>query len=61
LPISATSASFRLADTWCCTLFLSASLEILEEAQQVFGYGFARDLVEHGANVTADMGLQIGR
>jgi hypothetical protein len=42
-------------------LLISASLEILEEAQQVIGNGFARDLVEHGPNVSADMGLQIGR
>ena len=41
-------------------LFVSASLEILEEAQQVFGNRFARDLVEHGTNVSADMGLEIG-
>jgi hypothetical protein len=42
-------------------LFVSASLEIFQEAQQVIGDRFARDLIEHRTNVTADMRLQVRR
>jgi hypothetical protein len=42
-------------------LFVSASLEVFQEAQQVIRYWFARDLIEHRTDVTADMSLQVGR
>jgi hypothetical protein len=42
-------------------LFVSASLKVLKQAQEMLRYGFARDLVEDGTNVTADMSLQVRR
>ena len=61
LPISATRASRRLADTLARNLFVSASLEIFQEAQQVIGNRFARDLIEYRTDVAADMSLQVRR
>src|SRR6185437_1626798 len=58
LPISATRESRRLADTLGGTLFVSASLEILEKSQQVLRYRLSRDLIENGADVPADVSLQ---
>src|SRR5512134_3751309 len=60
LPISATSCSRRLVETFRRNLFVSASLKILKQAQEMVRYGFARDLVEHSTDVTADVSLQGG-
>src|SRR4029078_3744851 len=60
LPISATRESRRLADTLRGNLFISASLEVLQESQQMFRYGLARDLIENRPNVAADVSLQAG-
>ena len=60
LPISATRESRRLADTLRGNLFVSASLEILQESQQVLRYGLARDLIEDRPDMAADVSLQAG-
>jgi len=39
---------------------ISVSIEILEQFQEMIRNGFFGDLVEHGANLPADMGLQGG-
>src|SRR5215470_12363308 len=58
LPISATRESRRLADTLRGNLFVSASLEILQESQQVLRYGLARDFIEDRPDMAADVSLQ---
>jgi hypothetical protein len=39
---------------------ISVSIEILEQTQEMIRNGFFGDLVEHGANLPADMGLKGG-
>src|SRR4029453_1643193 len=58
LPISATRESRRLADTLRGNLFVSASLEIFQESQQVLRYGLPRDLIEDRPDMAADVSLQ---
>jgi len=41
------------------TLFVSASLEVFEEPQEVIGNGFSRDFVEGRPYMAADMSLQV--
>jgi hypothetical protein len=41
-------------------LFVSASLEILKQSQEMLRYGLARYFVEDGTHVAADMSLEIG-
>src|ERR1044071_3533259 len=60
LPISATRESRKLADTLRGNLFISASLEVFQESQQMFRYGIARDLIENRPNMAADVSLQAG-
>jgi hypothetical protein len=39
-------------------LFVSASLKILKQSQEMLRYGLTRDLIEHCADMTADVSLQ---
>jgi hypothetical protein len=39
---------------------ISVSIEILEQSQKMIRNGFFGDLVEHGANLSADMRLKVG-
>jgi len=40
-------------------LLLSASIEILQQAQKVIRYRLLGDFVEHRAHLTTDMGLEV--
>src|SRR4029453_4997746 len=60
LPISATRESRRLAGTFRGNLFISASLEVLQEPAQVFRNRLARAIIENRPNMAADVSLQAG-
>src|SRR4030095_15656656 len=53
LPISATRESRRLADTLRGNLFISASLKVLQESEQVFRNRLARDLLQKRPHMDA--------
>src|SRR4029079_9093993 len=61
LVISPTRDSRRLSDTFRAKLFVSASLEVFQKLEQTIGDWLSRNFVEHGTQMAADMGLQIGR
>ena len=61
LVISPTRDSRRLSDTFRGKLFVSASLEVFQKLEQTIGDWLSRNFVEHGTQMAADMGLQIGR
>ena len=61
LVISPTRDSRRLSDTFRRKLFVSASLEVFQKLEQTIGDWLSRNFVEHGTQMAADMGLQIGR
>src|SRR4029450_12793515 len=58
LPISATSESRRLEDTLRAKLFVSASLEIFQQPQQMVRNGLSRDFIEDRTHMASDMSLQ---
>src|SRR4029453_6051929 len=60
LPISATRESRRLADTLRGNLFISASLEVLQESEQVFRNRLPRAPIEKPPNIAADGGFPGG-
>jgi hypothetical protein len=41
-------------------LFVSASLKILKQSQEMLRYRLVRDLIEHRTDMTADVSLQSG-
>src|SRR5215510_11773713 len=55
LPISATSESRRLEETLRLKLFVSASLKILQQPQQMLRYRLPCDFVEDRAHVAANV------
>jgi len=58
LPISATSESRRLEETLRVKLFVSASLKILQQPQQMLRYRLPCDFVEDRAHVAANVSLE---
>jgi hypothetical protein len=57
LVISPTRDSRRLSDTFRRKLFVSASLEVFQKLEQTIGDWLSRNLIEHRAQMAADMSL----